>query len=124
MAHLDHVDGVMVGRAAYQDPYGISTVDQRIYHDQRPRRSRQAVAEAMADYIDRAVLTGVPAKAITRHMMGLFNGLPGARAWRRHLSESARAPDATGDVVRRAANLIQSGDDPEPALQCSQRHVQ
>ncbi|MEQ9244836.1 MAG: tRNA dihydrouridine(20/20a) synthase DusA [Nitratireductor sp.] len=122
-AALAHVDGVMLGRVAYQEPYVLADVDRRFHGDRRRPLSRVAVAEAMADYIDRQRAEGVPAKSITRHMMGLFNGLPGARAWRRHLSENARLPEATGRVVLEAMRLVdtgagcKSGDDTQPALE-------
>jgi tRNA-dihydrouridine synthase A len=122
--HLEHVDGAMLGRLAYQEPYVLADVDRRFYGDPRPPRSRWDVAEAMADYIDRVVREGVPAKSVTRHMMGLFNGLPGARAWRRHLAEHARAEGATGAVVRAAARRVRSADDAEPAFERAERLVQ
>ncbi|MGF1626647.1 MAG: tRNA dihydrouridine(20/20a) synthase DusA [Alphaproteobacteria bacterium] len=129
--HLAQVDGVMLGRLAYQEPYVLADVDRRFYGDGCSPLSRVAVAEAMGDYIDRAARDGVPAKSVTRHMMGLFNGLPGARAWRRHLAEEARHPGATGAVVLSALRLVQdeseareSGDDAQPAFERTQRLVQ
>ncbi|MEZ5666196.1 MAG: tRNA dihydrouridine(20/20a) synthase DusA [Alphaproteobacteria bacterium] len=121
---LAHVDGAMLGRAAYQDPWILADVDRRFFGDARPVPSRTEVAEAMADYIDRQRAFGVPAKSVTRHLMGLFNGLPGARAWRRHLSEAGRDAAATGDVVRQALRYVRSGDDAQPALERAQRLVQ
>lgn len=106
---LAWADGVMVGRAAYQSPWLLAGVDRLLYgQTTRQGLSRWQVAEAMADYADRQRPLGVPLKAITRHMLGLFNGLPGAKAWRRALSTQAHLEGATGDVVRRAAHLVRS----------------
>ncbi|HLT25758.1 MAG TPA: tRNA-dihydrouridine synthase, partial [Zeimonas sp.] len=114
--HLEHVDGAMLGRLAYQEPYVLADVDRRFYGDPRPPRSRWDVAEAMADYIDRVVREGVPAKSVTRHMMGLFNGLPGARRWRRTLSDPL-ALERHGadvlDVARAAMNATRLRDEPD-----------
>lgn len=121
--HLNHVDGAMLGRLAYQEPYELADVDRRFYGDARRPKARSAVVEAMADYINRVRSEGVPAKSVTRHMMGLFNGLPGARAWRRHLSEQARSPDATGQVVLDAQAHVDLGDDAQPAFEGVQRLV-
>jgi tRNA-dihydrouridine synthase A len=105
-AHLAHVDGVMIGRAAYQTPWILADADARVFGDAPSDRSRWDVAAAMADYAARRMAEGVPLKSITRHMMGLFQGLPGARAWRRMLSEEARDAEAGPDLIRRAAALV------------------
>ena len=102
MAHLAHVDGVMLGRAAYETPYLLADVDRRIYGDARPVAEREEVVESMLPYIDRQRAAGVPLASITRHMLGLFRGCRGGRAWRRHLSENAHRRDAGSDVVRAA----------------------
>ncbi len=102
MAHLAQVDGVMLGRAAYETPYLLAEVDRRIYGDARPVASRDAVVESMLPYIDRQRAAGVPLATITRHMMGLFRGCPGGRAWRRCLSENGHRCGAGSDVVRAA----------------------
>jgi tRNA-dihydrouridine synthase A len=93
-AQLAHVDGVMLGREAYDNPYLLAEVDRRLYSDcSTPVRSRAEVVEAMAAYVEAERARGTPPHAITRHMLGLFHGLPGARAWRRQLS--ARAAPVT-----------------------------
>ena len=71
---------------------------------------RWAVAEVMADYAARRMEAAVPLKSITRHMMGLFHGLPGARSWRRMLAEGSRAADAGPDLIIRAAALVSAPD--------------
>ncbi|RMD64641.1 MAG: tRNA dihydrouridine(20/20a) synthase DusA, partial [Alphaproteobacteria bacterium] len=107
-AHLAHVDGVMIGRAAYHDPYMLAAADRRLFGDDHPVPAREAVARAMIPYIETQVAAGVPVHAVTRHMIGLFNGVPGARAWRRHLSEAAcrrgagSDPKAAGGVIEAA----------------------
>ncbi len=84
-AQLAHVDGVMLGRAAYRDPYLLAVLDSQLYGGTVPARS--AVLEAMLLYAAEEVAAGVPLRAITRHLMGLYAGLPGARGWRRTLGE-------------------------------------
>ena len=105
-AHLEVVDGVMLGRAAYQTPWVLSEVDRRIFGDDQDPPDRWAVAEAMVEYAARRGAEGVPLKSITRHMMGLFHGLPGARSWRRMLGEQARDPEARPELIRDAAALV------------------
>ena len=96
---LSKVDGAMIGRAAYEDPFILAEADRLVFRDPGPPVSREAVVEALADYARRETGKGVPVKSITRHIMGLFNGLPGARAWRRHLSEAAHRPGGGPEVI-------------------------
>ncbi len=105
-AHLARVDGVMIGRAAYQDPYLLAEADRRLFGVPGPAVSREAVVEAMIAYAQRETARGVPVKCITRHMLGLFNGLPGARAWRRSLSETAHRPGAGAEVIATAFDAV------------------
>jgi tRNA-dihydrouridine synthase A len=83
---LAHVDGVMIGRAAYHDPWLLADTDARIYGDPPTGTTRRDVVEAMLPYIERELASGTRLHSITRHMLGLFHGVPGARAWRRMLS--------------------------------------
>ena len=101
-AHLARVDGVMIGRAAYQSPYLLAEADARFFGDPRPAPDREAVARALVPYAAAQAARGVPVKSITRHILGLFNGLPGARQWRRHLSEAAHRPGAGPEVILEA----------------------
>jgi tRNA-dihydrouridine synthase A len=78
-AHLSHVDGAMIGRSAYKDPYILAEADRRFFGDSRPPPSRAEVARALLPYAAAAQGRGVPVKSITRHILGLFNGRPGAR---------------------------------------------
>ncbi len=95
--HMGAFDGVMLGRAAYGSPYILADVDQIIYEEAREPVSREAVIEVMSDYVKKEFSKGVRPHAITRHMLGLFHGAPGARAWRRFLSE--HAPSARSDIL-------------------------
>ncbi|MGH6877079.1 MAG: tRNA dihydrouridine(20/20a) synthase DusA [Rhizomicrobium sp.] len=98
--HLHHVDGVMIGRAAYQSPAVLAEVDARFFGD-APRRSGEAV-ERYICYVERGLSEGVRLQTMTRHMLGLFNGQPGARLFRRYMSEHATRPGADADTLRTA----------------------
>ncbi|MBY6107363.1 tRNA dihydrouridine(20/20a) synthase DusA [Ferrimonas balearica] len=98
-AHLQHLDGVMVGREAYQNPYMMAEVDQRLYGDDRPVLSRAEVVEQMIPYLERHIANGGRANHVTRHMLGLFNGMPGARQWRRYLAQNAHLPGMGAELL-------------------------
>lgn len=106
--HLAQLDGVMMGREAYQNPYILAEVDQVLCGRQREVISREAVIEAILPYIEAHLQSGGRLNHITRHMIGLFQGLPGARAWRRYLSENAHKNGAGVEVVRQALQSIQT----------------
>ncbi|TNE41839.1 MAG: tRNA dihydrouridine(20/20a) synthase DusA [Alphaproteobacteria bacterium] len=101
--HLKHVDGVMIGREAYQNPYFLAEIDRRYYGLEDEAPERREVVEQILPYIEREMAQGVPLKAISRHMLGLFQGRPGARAWRRHISENAHLDDAEPSLLTDAA---------------------
>jgi tRNA-dihydrouridine synthase A len=103
-AHLEHVDGVMLGRAAYQTPALLAEVDARFFGGARCNVN-QAVADYV-DYVDGRLSEGVPLNAMTKHMLGLFNGIPGARQFRRHLSENATRKGAGVQILRDALAFI------------------
>ncbi|MEO1226880.1 MAG: tRNA dihydrouridine(20/20a) synthase DusA [Pseudomonadota bacterium] len=103
---LKAVDGVMLGRAAYQNPFMLAEADRALFGDVAEPPDRLEIVDRMTPYIERAVAHGAPLHAITRPMLGLFQGQPGARAWRRHLSENASRRGAGSDVVRAAADLF------------------
>jgi tRNA-dihydrouridine synthase A len=105
-AQLAHVDGVMIGRAAYQTPWVLADVDRRFYGAGETDLTPWDVADAMVEYAARRMAEGVPLKSITRHLLGLFQGCAGARAWRRHLSENAFRDDARSELIREAAELV------------------
>jgi tRNA-dihydrouridine synthase A len=100
--HLGHVDGVMVGRAAYQSPYMMALVDQILFADTAAVPSRADLVRAMQPYIAEQMATGVRLHAIARHMLGLYHGQPGAKAWRRYISERSYRPEADGGLLEAA----------------------
>ena len=103
--HLARADGVMMGREAYGNPYVLAAVDGRIWNDSTPPPSRAEVVARMLPYIAARLAAGTPLHAMTRHLLGLYNGRPRARAWRRYLSENARGGGV--EVVRHALALVE-----------------
>ncbi|WP_413204186.1 tRNA dihydrouridine(20/20a) synthase DusA [Rhodospirillum sp. A1_3_36] len=118
LPHIGPTDGVMIGRAAYETPYILAQADHLIFGDPTPPPSRHDVARALAPYLEDLLARGEPIKRLTRHVLGLFHGLPGARAWRRHLGEQAPRPGATVQVLLDALALVpdptREDDKPEP----------
>jgi tRNA-dihydrouridine synthase A len=111
--HLERLDGVMMGRAAYQEPWRLINVDPVLFGAPAPMASARMAAEAMIPYVERETAAGVRASSILRHLVGLFHQVPGARAFRRHLSIAAAKPGAGAEVLRDALSLI--ADDAAPA---------
>jgi tRNA-dihydrouridine synthase A len=105
--HLGHVDGVMLGRAAYHDPWRLLTVDSDLFGEAPPRVTMKDVFEAIVPYIERQLAQGTRLHSITRHFVGAFHGVPGARAFRRHLAENGVKPGAGVNVLRDAIALVQ-----------------
>jgi tRNA-dihydrouridine synthase A len=101
-AHLDRVDGVMLGRAAYHDPWRLLAVDSELFGETAPYAAMKDVFEAMVPYIEGQLAQGVRLHSITRHFVGAFHGVPGARAFRRHLAENGVKANAGVDVLRDA----------------------
>ena len=87
--HLQHVDGVMLGRAAYEQPMLLTAVDAQLFGESSPQRDEAGAVQAFLPYIERQLAGGTPLRQITQHLLGLFAGQPGARDWRRRLSEEA-----------------------------------
>jgi tRNA-dihydrouridine synthase A len=112
--HLDLVDGVMMGRAAYQEPWRLLEIDPLLFGAPSPLRTPKDAAQALIPYIERELARGTRLSAITRHMLGLFRGVPGARAFRRHLATEAVKPGAGADVLAQALALV-ADRSPEPA---------
>ena len=100
------LDGVMIGRAAYHDPGLLGAVDSRLFGEGAPVAAEAAV-RAMLPYVEAERRRGTPLNAITRHMLGAFQGRPGARAWRRRLSEGAHRPGAGPELVAEALSEIE-----------------
>ncbi len=99
---LNDVDGVMLGREIYHNPYLLAEVDQRIYGVSSPVISREEVIEQFMDYAEQQLRLGTRLNYITRHILGLYYGLPGARRFRRVISEQAHKPNARIDVIKAA----------------------
>lgn len=100
--HLEHIDGVMIGREAYTNPYLLATVDQQIYGSAEPIKSREQIAEEFVKYVSSELSEQTRLQSMTRHMLGLFHAVPGARQFRRHISENAYKTGATVDVLTEA----------------------
>lgn len=105
-AHLAHVDGVMMGRVAYQEPWQLLAVDPLIYGVPAAFASSKAALEAFFPYVERELAHGTRLHAMTRHVLGLFHGVPGARAFRRHIAMQAVKPGAGIAVLREALGLV------------------
>ena len=103
--HLRHVDAVMLGRAAYETPYVMAQADALFYGAEHVP-TRREVVDTMLPYLETQLSHGVPLNSMTRHMLGLFTGQPGARGWRRHISENVHKPEAGAEVVRDALSLV------------------
>nr|WP_278250724.1 tRNA dihydrouridine(20/20a) synthase DusA [Shewanella sp. 4t3-1-2LB] len=104
--HLQQLDGVMVGREAYQNPYLLAEVDQRLFGMNRALLSRDEVVDAMLPYVAQHLQVGGRLNHITRHLTGLYQGVAGGRSWRRYLSENAHKPDAGIEVLLAARNSV------------------
>ena len=109
--HLEHVDGVMLGRAAYHDSWRLLAVDAELFGETPPHRTMSEALLAFLGYVETELARGTRLHAITRHLLGAFHAVPGARAFRRHLAEHAHRPGAGAEVIRDALALVQ-----EPTL--------
>lgn len=108
-AHLANLDGVMVGRAAYDTPEILLNVDQEIFGETPPVSSLGEAFERLIPYIERELASGTRLHDITKHLLGAFRGRPGARAFRRHLATEAVKPGANAWVLREALSFLSSG---------------
>lgn len=111
---LRHVDGVMLGREIYSNPYLLAEVDQLLYGDDQPQISREAVVQQFMNYCAEQMTQGVRLNHMTRHILGLYQGLPGARRFRRVISEQAHQPHAGIEVLANALAAVNPR--PVPAL--------
>ncbi|HET9024043.1 MAG TPA: tRNA dihydrouridine(20/20a) synthase DusA [Burkholderiaceae bacterium] len=103
---LAHVDGVMLGRAAYHDPWLLADVDRRFFAEEGPVASREEVVERMAAYLRRETARGTAPRHIVRHMLGLYHGVRGARQWRRELSDATELERDAAEVLTRVAQWV------------------
>jgi tRNA-dihydrouridine synthase A len=110
--HLSRTDGVMMGRAAYENPWVLAAVDPMLFGAPAPFDTAKAVGEALVPYIERELQRGTRLHAITRHVLGLFRGQPGARGFRRQLASEASKPSASVATFRAALALVSDSDAP------------
>ncbi len=107
LQQLVHVDGVMIGREAYNNPYMLAEADQQVYQDVAAViKSREEIVLQFCEYIDEEVARGTRLHSMTRHILGLYQGVRGAKAWRRYLSENAHAEGADSAVVKAALRCV------------------
>lgn len=106
--HLDHVDGAMLGRAAYQEPWRLLSVDPELFGEAAPHATMHDAIEALMPYIERELAAGTRLHSITRHLVGAFHGVPGARAFRRYLAEVCTKPGAGTASLREALKIVES----------------
>ncbi|WIG51482.1 MAG: tRNA-dihydrouridine(20/20a) synthase [Afipia sp.] len=105
--HLDHVDGAMLGRAAYQEPWRLLSVDPELFGEAAPHATMHDAIEALMPYIERELAAGTRLHSITRHLVGAFHGMPGARAFRRYLAEVCTRPGAGTTSLREALTIVE-----------------
>jgi len=103
---LAYVDGAMLGRAAYQEPWRLLAVDPEIFGEAAPHASMHDAIEALMPYIERELARGTRLHSITRHLVGAYHGVPGARAFRRYLAEVCTKPDAGPEQLRGALRIV------------------
>jgi tRNA-dihydrouridine synthase A len=108
--HLQRADGVMMGRAAYREPWRLLAVDPQIFGEPAPAVSARAALERLLPYVERALARGERLNAITRHVLGLFRAVPGARGFRRHLAMNAVKPGAGTEVLIEALAMVAEGE--------------
>jgi len=113
--HLPEVDGVMLGRAAYADPYLLAEVDRALFGDNHAVPSRLDVLDRFVPYVEAGLSRGVRLNAMTRHILGLFHGQPRARAFRRHLAENAHLDGAGLEVLLAARDIVAGTGKCEPS---------
>jgi tRNA-dihydrouridine synthase A len=109
--HLQLVDAVMIGRAAYDNPYLFATVDRDFYGDMVTPPPREEVIKNMLPYIDEWVSKGYKLHTISKHLLQLFAGQAGTKAWKRYISENSHTPEADSAVIWQAFQQVNSGSD-------------
>jgi tRNA-dihydrouridine synthase A len=116
LEQMQGLDGVMLGRAACESPWLLASVDSRYYGRTDPRADRIEAAESMIGFVQHIAAEGVPARAALRHLLGLFNGLQGARQWRRTLSDARLLHDHGASLLEMALAPMRSAVTREPAF--------
>jgi tRNA-dihydrouridine synthase A len=109
--HHLQLDGVMIGRQAYTDPYSLVTADREFYRDDHPLPSRQQIVQRYIPYVDRQLAQGVRLASMAKHLLGLFQKVPGAKQWRRYLSEHIHLPGADAQVLHDALAVLDAYSD-------------
>ena len=109
--HLEHVDGVMLGREAYQNPWMLAQVDEALFGMDSPLKSRDDVIEALLPFAEQHIAQGGQLNHVTRHILGLYHGVPGAKKFRRHLSENAYKKEAGISILAEAYALVSDNHD-------------
>ena len=109
--HLEHVDGVMLGREAYQNPWMLAQVDEALFGMDSPLKSRDDVIAELLPFTEQHLAQGGQLNHITRHILGLYQGIPGARKFRRHLSENAYKKEAGIRILAEAYALVSDNHD-------------
>mgnify|MGYP003772710965 CR=1 FL=1 len=109
--HLDHVDGVMMGREAYKNPYILTNVDSLFYGDAHTPPTREQVIEQLVPYGERLHAEGIPMHCLTRHILGLYHGQAGGKLWRRFLSESVSDKSVEPDILLRSLDCVSRHED-------------
>ncbi len=104
--HLKQVDGVMMGREVYHNPFVLAHVDEKLYKRDAQKNSQFEILDNYIEYIEEQLKEGVYLKHMSRHLLGLFSGQAGAKAWRRYISENAHKANAGAEVIRQAASFI------------------
>jgi tRNA-dihydrouridine synthase A len=104
--HLKWMDGVMIGRVVYHNPYFLAQIDQHFYGDFHPLLTRHEIIEAFLPYVEQQLIQNITLSSMTRHILGLFQGQPGSRAWRRYLSENAHRPGSGIEIIQEALRQV------------------
>jgi len=105
-SHLQQVDAVMIGRVAYENPYFLATVDRDIYGEKIEPLTRAEIIQKMLPYIDEWTRKELKLNAVSRHLLTLFNGQPGTKAWKRHISENAHLLNADSKIIKKALQKV------------------
>lgn len=109
LQQLYKVDGIMIGRAAYQDPYMLASADKDVFKSDKPVKTRRQIVEAFMPYIETQLAQGIALKNLTRHLLGLFHGQPGAKQFRRIISEQAHLANSGIEVIEKALQATEIG---------------
>jgi tRNA-dihydrouridine synthase A len=104
--HLEHLDGVMIGREVYSNPYILAQVDSRFYQDHKNIKSRAEIVAAMLPYVEQQISQGARVWHIARHKLGLFQGQAGGRIWRRYLSQNGTKAGAGVELLTDALDVL------------------